>query len=81
MEPLLFISKDGKYLYASNRGHDSIAVYTILADGSLELLEIVPTHGQTPRDFDLTPDQNFSLLSIKTLTMQLSLNVIVTMVV
>ena len=33
--------------------------YTILADGSLELLEIVPTHGQTPRDFDLTPDQEF----------------------
>ena len=25
-------------------------LYTILADGSLELLEIVPTHGQTPRD-------------------------------
>ena len=53
------LSKDGKYLYASNRDHDSIAVYTILADGSLELLEIVPTHGQTPRDFDLTPDQEF----------------------
>ena len=53
------LSKDGKYLYASNRGHDSIAVYTILADGSLELLEIVPTHGQIPRDFDLTPDQEF----------------------
>ncbi|MEZ7640020.1 lactonase family protein [Streptococcus sp. 27098_8_109] len=53
------LSKDGKYLYASNRGHDSIAVYTILADGNLELLEIVPTHGQTPRDFDLTPDQEF----------------------
>ena len=53
------LSKDGKYLYASNRGHDSIAVYTILADGSLELLEIVPTHGQNPRDFDLTPNQEF----------------------
>ena len=53
------LSKDGKYLYASNRGHDSIAVYTILADGSLELLEIVPSHGKTPRDFDLTPDQEF----------------------
>ena len=26
---------------------------------SIELLEIVPTHGQTPRDFDLTPDQEF----------------------
>ncbi len=32
--------KDGKYLYASNRGHGSIAVYTILADGSLELLRL-----------------------------------------
>ena len=53
------LSKDGKYLYASNRGHDSIAVYTILADGSLELLEIVPSHGKNPRDFDLTPDQEF----------------------
>ena len=53
------LSKDGKYLYASNRGHDSIAVYTILADGSLELLEFVPTSGKTPRDFDLTPDQEF----------------------
>ena len=53
------LSKDGKYLYASNRGHDSIAVYRILADGSLELLEIVPTHGQNPRDFDLSPDQEF----------------------
>ena len=29
------LSKDGKYLYASNRGHDSIAVFSILADGSL----------------------------------------------
>lgn len=29
------LSKDGKFLYASNRGHDSIAVYSILADGSL----------------------------------------------
>ena len=53
------LSKDGNYLYASNRGHDSIAVYTILADGSLELLEIVPSHGKTPRDFDITPDQEF----------------------
>ena len=56
------LSKDGKYLYASNRGHDSIVVYTILADGSLELLEFVPTNGKTPRDFDLTPDQEFLLV-------------------
>ena len=53
------LSKDGKFIYASNRGHDSIAVYSILADGSLELLEIVPTNGKNPRDFDLSPDQEF----------------------
>ena len=53
------LSKDSQYLYASNRGHDSIAVYRVLADGSLKLIEIVPTHGKTPRDFDLTPDQEF----------------------
>ncbi|MCB6442894.1 beta-propeller fold lactonase family protein, partial [Streptococcus salivarius] len=31
------LSADGKFLYGSNRGHDSIAVYKILKDGSLEL--------------------------------------------
>ena len=53
------LSADGNFLYASNRGHDSIAVFSVLADGSLELLEIVPTHGKNPRDFNLTPDQAY----------------------
>lgn len=53
------LSADGKFLYGSNRGHDSIAVYSILADGSLQLLEIVPTNGKNPRDFALTPDQQY----------------------
>lgn len=55
------LSKDGKFLYASNRGHDSIAVYQVLADGNLELLEIVPTQGQNPRDFNLSPDGGYLL--------------------
>ena len=53
------LSADGKFLYGSNRGHDSIAVYQILADGSLQLLEITPTKGKNPRDFNITPDQNY----------------------
>ena len=53
------ISSDGKFLYGSNRGHNSIAVYRILADGSLELIEIVPTHGEIPRDFNFSPDEKF----------------------
>ena len=53
------LSADGKFLYGSNRGHDSIAVYQILADGSLQLVEITPTNGKNPRDFNITPDQNY----------------------
>lgn len=53
------LSADGKFLYGSNRGHDSIAVYQILADGSLQLVEITPTKGKNPRDFNITPDQNY----------------------
>lgn len=53
------ISKDGKFVYGSNRGHDSIAVYKTLGDASLELVEIVPTNGKTPRDFALSPDEKF----------------------
>lgn len=52
------LSKDGRFLYASNRGHDSIAVYEVLADSSLTLVEIVKTNGQTPRDFSFSPSQH-----------------------
>jgi 6-phosphogluconolactonase len=47
---------NGKLLFASNRGHDSIAVFRVLEDGRLTLLSIVGTGGNIPRDFDLTPD-------------------------
>lgn len=33
------ISKDGKFIYISNRGHDSIAVFKVLDDGKLELAQ------------------------------------------
>ncbi|HEL9599269.1 TPA: lactonase family protein [Streptococcus suis] len=51
------ITKDGKFVYGSNRGNDSIAVYKTLGDASLELVQIVSTHGKTPRDFTLSPDE------------------------
>lgn len=47
---------DGKLLYASNRGHDSIASYRVHADGMLTPLSIQPAGGRIPRDFDITPD-------------------------
>lgn len=56
------ISADGRFLYVSNRGHDSIACFTIEKDAQLSLLDIVPCHGKTPRDFNLSPDQNYLLV-------------------
>jgi len=46
----------GKFLYASNRGHDSIAVFLVnRKSGALSLVEHEPTQGKTPRHFALDP--------------------------
>ena len=51
------VSADGKYLYGSNRGHDSIALFALdTATGAPRFLEAVPTGGKTPRNFEITPD-------------------------
>lgn len=57
------LSPDGKFLYCSNRGHNSIAVYEVKRDASLELIEIVPSLGETPRDFILSPDGRFLIVA------------------
>ncbi|MDB6030517.1 MAG: pgl 1 [Verrucomicrobiales bacterium] len=45
----------GKFLYGSNRGHNSIAVYEIARNGTLRQVEIQPTQGKTPRNFGIDP--------------------------
>ena len=46
----------GKYLYASNRGHDSLAIFAIdPARGTLRSLGPQSTGGKTPRHFGLDP--------------------------
>ena len=47
------LSADGKRLFASNRGHDSLAVYDVAPDSALTLAGIHPTGGGGPRDFVL----------------------------
>ncbi len=50
------VDPSGKFLYASNRGHDSIAVFAIDPDkGTLTLIEYAPTRGKTPRSFEIAP--------------------------
>lgn len=52
----VLVHPSGKFLYVSNRGHDSIAMYTINADGTLEAIGHESTRGNVPRNFgiDLT---------------------------
>jgi 6-phosphogluconolactonase len=48
---------NGRFVYGSNRGHDSIAVFARNeADGTLTPVEIVPCGGKHPRNFALSPD-------------------------
>jgi 6-phosphogluconolactonase len=54
----------GRFVYASNRGHDSIAVCAIdSATGQLTLIQTVATGGKTPRHFALDPTGKFMLAS------------------
>lgn len=47
---------DGKFVYVSNRGHDSIAVFAIGADGKLTPVEIADAKVKVPRGFGISPD-------------------------
>lgn len=50
----------GRFLYASNRGHDSIAMYAIdEATGRLTFLGVEPIRGTTPRNFTIDPTGKF----------------------
>jgi len=50
----------GKFLYGSNRGHDSITVFAIDArKGTLTPLEQVSTQGKTPRNFGIDPTGSY----------------------
>jgi 6-phosphogluconolactonase len=49
------VDAKGRFLYASNRGHDSIAVFAIAKNGRLAPVEIVPTQGKAPRSFRIDP--------------------------
>lgn len=60
----LKVSNDGKFLYASNRGHNSIAVFAIDSkSGKLENIEYAKVFGDSPRDFSLTPKQDYIVIS------------------
>jgi len=57
------ISDDGHFVYASNRGHDSISVFEVNDEGKLIYVQNVHSYGKHPRDFGISPDQNFIVVA------------------
>ncbi|WP_042353813.1 lactonase family protein [Bacillus rubiinfantis] len=60
----IHISSDGRFVYAGNRGHNSIALFSVNQDsGELQFIEHTSTEGNWPRDFALDPSERFILAS------------------
>lgn len=60
----IHVHPSGRFLYASNRRHDSIVAYAIdPADGRLRLIGFTPAGGENPRSFVITPDGGLLLLA------------------
>jgi len=58
----IYVHPSGKFVYSSNRGHDSIAAFAIdQKTGKLSLVEIEKTGGRTPRSFGIAPGGNHLL--------------------
>lgn len=55
----VMVSPDGKFVYAANRLHDSIAFFSIGAEGSLTFAGEEWTRGDYPRSFNIDPTGNF----------------------
>lgn len=54
------ISSDGQYVYASNRGHNTIAIFETSQEGKrLKRKQLISTEGDFPRDFNLDPSEKF----------------------
>jgi 6-phosphogluconolactonase len=57
----LKVTPDGRFLYGTNRGHDSIAAYRIGDDGRLTLVAIEPSLGKGPQNLAVTADGQWLL--------------------
>ena len=60
----IHVSSSGNALYVSNRGHNSIAVFSVAnGTGKLGFLEATPTEGDWPRNFNLDPSGRWLLVA------------------
>jgi len=59
----IHLSPNAKYLYCSNRGHNSITIFSVEPDGKLVFKTTVPVQGDWPRNFTFSPSGKFMLVA------------------
>jgi 6-phosphogluconolactonase len=59
----IHVAPSGRTLYVSNRGHNSIAVFSVAASGVPTLDQVVSTEGDWPRNFSLDPSDRWLLVA------------------
>lgn len=57
------VTDDHRFVYVSNRGHDSIAIYQVNLNYTLELIDWTSTKGSFPRDFALDKTNRFLVVA------------------
>ena len=58
----ILVHPNGRFVYSSNRGHDSVTVYRANPiSGNLKVIQVQPIRGAFPRNVNLTPDANWLL--------------------
>jgi 6-phosphogluconolactonase len=67
----IVLHPSGKWLYVSNRGRDTISVFSIDAQGGIKLVQSVPSPGKCPRSFALDIDPATGHLSLTDATLVL----------
>ena len=59
----IHVAPSGRTLYVSNRGHNSVAVFSISAKGTLALQQVISTGGNWPRNFTIDPSGRWLLVA------------------
>lgn len=59
----IHVAPSGLFLYASNRGHHSIASFAVSSDGTLQAIDHISSGGEWPRSFAIAPDEKFLLVA------------------
>jgi len=59
----IHLTSDGKFLYVTNRGHNSLAIFSVAEKGSIVAVGQESTRGSWPRNFTFSPDEDFLLVA------------------